>query len=338
MLEQSVFTNEKIIKEIYDQYGLKIDGIEKINRGSANIYKLSTSDGYYILKEFQSKYSKEDIDREISVVKHLAADNINVPQYIKLKNGEYSYVYGEKVIILQKFIEGEELNPNTCNKEQLKEAAVLLAKIVKSLKNFEGLPKENVSKWVDSKKIDDAIEQFKVLIEDVKGKEEEDKISKDLKDKIKMLSDVKSKIDNDIFKISHKNSHGDYNLLQFLYKNEKINAVIDFASARELPIVWEIIRSYSYMDKECNDGKFNVENLVEYTREYMKYEELTEYDLKYMPYVYLVQILRSSYGYKQYINSGNKELLNFGYYRTNIARYLFENAEEISNRLLKIII
>ena len=92
------------------------------------------------------------------------------------------------------------------------------------------------------------------------------------------------------------------------------------------------------MDKECNDGKFNVENLVEYTREYMKYEELTEYDLKYMPYVYLIQILRSSYGYKQYINSGNKELLNFGYYRTNIARYLFENAEEISNRSLKIII
>ena len=55
-----------------------------------------------------------------------------------------------------------------------------------------------------------------------------------------------------------------------------------------------------------------------------------------MSYIYLIQLLSSTYGYKEYINNNvNVDLLKFGYFRTNICKYLFKNAENISNRLLK---
>ena len=57
-----------------------------------------------------------------------------------------------------------------------------------------------------------------------------------------------------------------------------------------------------------------------------------------MSYIYLIQLLSSTYGYKEYINNNeNIELLEFAHFRTNICKYLFNNSENISNRLLKII-
>ena len=50
--------------------------------------------------------------------------------------------------------------------------------------------------------------------------------------------------------------------------------------------------------------------------------------------VYLVQILNSNYGYKQYLyNRDNTKLLNFGIFRTNLCIYLFKNAKVIFKRL-----
>ena len=137
-------------------------------------------------------------------------------------------------------------------------------------------------------------------------------------------------------KLTIKNTHGDFNVLQFIYKNDHINSVIDFVSACRMPIVWELIRSYSYIDKNVKNGIFNLDTFTDYIKEFNKYVKLNKYDLKYMSYIYLIQLLSSTYGYKEYINNNeNIELLEFAYFRTNICKYLFNNAEKISNRLLK---
>ena len=137
-------------------------------------------------------------------------------------------------------------------------------------------------------------------------------------------------------KLTYKNTHGDYNMMQFIYKDEKINAIIDFVSAEKMPIVWEIIRSYSYIDEKAKDGVFNLENLVDYVNEFCNYVKLNKYDLKYMSYIYLIQLLNSTYGYKQYLEDRkNKDLLKFGIFRTKLCRYLYKNADKISNILIK---
>ena len=109
--------------------------------------------------------------------------------------------------------------------------------------------------------------------------------------------------------------------------------VIDLATAMELPIVYEIIRSYAGTDKKYKDGKIDIDNLILYIKEFLKYASLNKYDLKYMTYIYMHKLASSSYGYKQYINNGNLELLRFGKWRTKICKYLFDNYEYIGQRL-----
>lgn len=337
MLEKSVFINKKeIINFVKEKYEINVTNIKIINRGSANIYSLNGDE--YILKEFQSKYTKEEIEKEITIINHLKKDGIKVPSYIKTINDTYYSLYKDKVIIIQKFIEGYTLDRNEGNYEQTIECAKVYGMIVESLENLDILlplndlsfSKENLTK---------GIEKHQKLLELINDKDAEEtlKIKRDLEEKINMIKNIsKENIFIDTKKLTIKNTHGDFNILQFIYKNNHINSVIDFVSACRMPVVWELIRSYSYIDKDVKNGIFNLDTFNDYIKEFNKYVKLNEYDLKYMSYIYLIQLLSSTYGYKEYINNNeNIELLEFVYFRTNICKYLFNNAEKISNRLLK---
>ena len=337
MLEKSVFINKKeIINFVKEKYRINVTNIKIINRGSANIYSLNNDE--YILKEFQSKYTKEEIEKEITIINHLKKDDIKVPSYIKTINDTYYSLYKDKVIIIQKFIEGYTLDRNEGNYEQTIECAKVYGMIVKSLESLDILlplndlsfSKENLTK---------GIEKHQKLLELIDDKDDEEtlKIKKNLEEKMDMLKDIsKRNIFIDTKKLTIKNTHGDFNVLQFIYKNNHINSVIDFVSACKMPVVWELIRSYSYIDKDVKNGIFNLDTLTDYIKEFNKYVKLNDYDLKYMSYIYLIQLLSSTYGYKEYINNNeNIELLEFAHFRTNICKYLFNNAENISNRLLK---
>lgn len=141
---------------------------------------------------------------------------------------------------------------------------------------------------------------------------------------------------SDMSKLTVMNIHGDYSVLQFIYKDGKINAIIDFVSACKMLVVWEIIRFYSYIDSKTKEGKIDIDNLVEYVRSFTWYVKLNKYDYKFMSYLYLVQLVASTFGYKQYIVDNSKTgLLDFAIFRTNLCRFLFENAEKISNTLIE---
>lgn len=335
MIEETVFANETIMEIIMKEYDISITQIKKIDRGSANIYSLNEEQ--YILKEFQSKYSKEEIDKEIQIINHLKKDNIPVPEYILTKNNQYSFIYKDKVITLQKFIKGYTMESNNANYEQMLESATYLGKIVKSLEILDlELPANDVSTWYDLNTLNESIIKHEGLLKKVDG-EYKEKITQDFKDKISMIEQIKTNIDlNEMKNLTIKKTHGDYSVLQFIYEDGKIKSIIDFVSACKMPVVWEVIRSYSYIDKDTKDGRINVIHLVEYVKEFSKYVNLNKYDIKYMPYLYLIQLLSSTFGYKQYINDNSKKsLLEFAFFRTNLCRYLFKNASLISEKLEK---
>ncbi len=336
MIEKTVFKNSKeIILYVKKVYGLNIYSVRKINRGSANIYSLN--DDKYILKEFQSKYSKTEVDKEIKVINHLKNFDIKVPEYIKTINGKYNNLYKNKTIIIQYFIEGYTLKVNEGDYKQTIECADYYGKIVSALKSLPiELPDANLSNWYSTENFALSIKKHEALLPMLNDNDEIDKkIKKDILDKIEMIKLISSNTNfEEMSKLSVMNTHGDYSLLQFIYKDGKINAVIDFVSACKMPIAWELIRSYSYIDKDAKDGEFNLDTFVDYVKTFNQYIPLNQYDLKYMTHLYLIQILNSNFGYKQYIyNHENTDLLNFGYLRTTICRFLFNNALVITKRL-----
>lgn len=123
-----------------------------------------------------------------------------------------------------------------------------------------------MSSWYSNETINKSISKQEKLLEKI-SIDDYPQIYSDLVDKISMLKYVRDNLDfSDMNKLTIMNTHGDYSLLQFIYKNGKINGILDFTSACRMPIVWEIIRSYSYIDSKAKDGKINIDNLVQYVR------------------------------------------------------------------------
>lgn len=336
MIEETVFVDlEELKKVVKNNYDIDITKVKKVERGSANIYSLNNNK--YILKEFQSKYKREEIMKEIKVINHLENSGIKVPHYIKLINGDYYFIHNEKYIILQEYIDGYILEQNGGNYSQTIESAEYLGRIIKALETIDyELDESDLFAWYSDEKFDRSIEGYKELIEKLDLKDETEKrIYDELNEKIDMINSIRNSVNfEEISKLSVKATHGDYSVMQFIYKDGKINAVIDFVSACKMPIVWEILRSYSYIDKDAKNGDFNINTMVDYVKKFNEYVKLNEFDIKYMSYLYLLQLLNSSYGYKQYINNkSNIELLNFAFLRTKICKYLFNNADLISQKL-----
>lgn len=341
MIEESGFSNGEIEKELLKRYGIKTTKIEIINKGTASIYKIFSDKDIYVLKEFQTKYSKTDVLREIEAIEYLRKNtDIPLPEYIKCKNGETYFLHKQKVVIIQKFIEGIVTQKNEGNYDQLMESAYYLGKIINGFEGYKTEEYININNWYSKEEMERAEQKYNAILEKIGNSKIECKIKEDIIFKKNLLKDIEKIIDfSDINKITHKVSHGDYSSLQFIYnKDNRIKAIIDFIKVKKLPIIWEIARSYSYIDKEIRNGQFNINNIVAYTKEVAQVTELNKYDLKYLPYVYLIQLARSTYGYDEYFNNvkNKEELLNFAFYRTNICRNLYKDSSEISKKLLEI--
>lgn len=344
MREQSTFSNNEIKLICKEKYNISINNIEVINKGNASIYKLiSNDDKKFILKEFQSKYKEEDIERECRAVEYLRK-NTDIPlvKNIKTKDEKDCFINNGRVVVLQEFINGYEYEKNECDYKRLMQSAKYLGKIIKGFKHYNIDKSFMVSEWFSNEEFEKANNKFDKILNLVKDNEIENRIKRDILFKKKLLKEIKDKIElKDIELVTHSISHGDYSCLQLMYneKNEVI-AVLDFIKVKKLPIVWEIARSYSYADNKAINGNIDMHNFIDYIKEVTNYIKLNEYDYKYLPYIYLIQLARSPFGYEEYFKEdveNKQELLNFAFYRTNICKNLYENADEISNKLKMLI-
>ena len=326
MREKSVFNDDmEITRFIKENYSIDINKISKIERGTANIYLL---DNKYILKEYQSKYDKESIMKEIDVTKYLFDNGFKVPEFLKTTSNEYYVEYKKRIVVLEKYIDGYILKQNTGTYDQTIESAKYLAILIKTLENYPGkLPKSNIKNWYSKEEFEESIEKFNELLKRINKEDKHyDQIKQDLEEKIKIINELKNKDYSDMNNMTLKNTHGDYSVMQFIYKDDKIAGILDFAACGCMPIAWEVIRSYSYIDKDV----FNIDTFKNYVKEFEKYVSLNKSDKDNMALLYLIQIVNSSYGYKQYINDSNDEdLLQFAFFRTNLCRYLYEHYKTI---------
>ena len=335
-----ILTDNFILK-IFENYGVSIKNYELIYNEFSTIYKLYTNRKNFILKIMNKNFDEKAILKEVNITNFLRTKGIMVSKYIQCLNKKYYFRYNDKIVIMQEYIEGKTKEKNTGDKKQLLDSAKHLGLIVNALEEYSYNDMKRYDINTDDKlnylkKSNDKLERIiKIAKSD---KNYGNLIIYDLRAKQKMLNEFLLKNDfSGAENVSIKKTHGDYTIRQFIYEGDEIKAIIDFVNAAELPITWEIIRSYSYIDKECIDGNFNIDNLIEYTKEYMKYSSLNKYDLKYMPYIYLAQMLNSTFGYAQYLDNGNLDLLEFGMERTNICRYLMMNYKQISEKLQDLI-
>lgn len=338
MEKNKKISEEEIKKILNDNYDIVANQVEEINRGTADIFKIIADKGKYILKYFSEGRTKESVIKETNIINFLNQRNIKVPVYIRTNSGDFYMSYNNRIIVLQEFIEGYTMENNTGDYKKVIESATILGKMTKALENYQGLQEEGIFKKSFSK---ESIENGIIKMKDLQKKLKEDNPYKeefynDLKFKIDVAEELLEKFDFGIIdKMTIKNTHGDYSVQQLIYNDEGETTVIDFETAKKMPIIWEVMRSYSYVDKEAVNGELNIDTLTEYVKEFSKYIKLNKYDLKYAAHLYLIQLISSTFGYKQFNDDYTKEsLLEFARFRTRLCKYLYKNLENISYRLL----
>lgn len=324
-IQKSNLDNIEIRNLLEKEYNIKAKNIKPINKGTANIYNI---DNKYILKEFSEDRKKESILKEIDIINFLSKKDIKVPKYIETISKQFYITKYNRIIIVQEYIDGYTIENNTGDYEKVIESATILGKLLKVFKEYKELDDERIiEKWFSKDYIQNGLKKMQELKKNLNYNNKfSKKIEKDLDDKIEMSKYILENFDFSIInKMTMQNTHGDYSVQQLIYNDEKGTTLIDFETAKKMPIAWEIIRSYSYIDKDAKEGIINEYALEEYFKEVMKYVKLNEYDLKYAKVIYLIQMLGSIYGYKQYNeNVENIEILKFAFFRTKLCVNLYK--------------
>lgn len=337
-LENTVLTTESIKELLSIHYGITADTVEKIDLGTANCYRVSNGGERYFVKEFQSDINSGALVREAEIVNYLANRDIPTAKYIKAVDGELFIIRKNHMICLEEYIDGVTYGYNNFPKSLMLESAGMLGKIHESLSGYK-LPAEMGEEWLNSFSVGNEQKKYAELLEILENHNSDknyERIKNDLIYKQQLL--CKGNEFKGYFKgITYAATHGDYQGCQLICENGHIKAVIDFSSARILPKVWEVMRSYVQTSEYCrNKAKIDIEEFCGYVREYMKYSELKKRDLEAMPYVYLFQLARSKYGYPQYLTTDSEDrerLLQFAFWRTDICREIYRKAAKMQKVL-----
>lgn len=320
---------KRILHIFYNIKSLDIEEIIPLKSGaSSECFHVITNNGEYILKDIEMDFMNHP-DIEPLVNNELSLIGIPVSKFYVTCDGFYVGKYNGHTFHLQSFIEGDILKVNTAPKWFMKESAKILGEIHNGLMDLHSLDK-GISKGffmvVNPKS---ALESYKKSLKIAKERNEVVAIE-DLSYRIKLLDKLKN-VDLDMDKFTYKNTHGDYFISQIICKDNKINGVIDFTSARIHPACYELIRSYSYADPKCINGEIDIKNLKEYVNEYLEVSDLSDYDIKMMPYLYFYQLGVSDY-YKNYFNSNNNNkdaLFHYAHWSTELCRWFENNIESI---------
>lgn len=340
-IEKSVFRNNDEIKTfLLTNYNIEPINIKALTVGSANCYKIECEKNNYFLKEFQKKFCKEELIKEVEICKLIIEHGIPTSSFVKNTRGFYITEYNQSYVHLQYFIDGFMFERNEMPEFFLYESARILGKINKILNNNIVLSEGFKTEWFTKWRKEDSVFKLESIKENILNRN----ISIDTKDKLIKSCDIKiellNKYNEDYLKflsLENVNSHGDYNNLQILcdIKNKRISGVIDFSSATKIPAVWEIIRSYTYSSNECVSGtEFCLNKFLEYVQQYLKNYKLSRFDLSNMAGFYYFSLLRSNYG----LDSENDSLNSFGIWRTNLCKFLSDKYKDIDDYISKNII
>ena len=329
-------TVKAIRQVLLQQYGLEVVTMEKsaVGAGSDTWFVTCKDDKYVMKYPAASEINNPKLEPELC--EYLNHHGIPACQFIKNLQGDYlSYDSLGRVFHVQKFIEGRMYEWNTAPGWLLFESAGLLGKIHTVLKDYQGLPVgigEDFFKYMTPKRALKSYDNSLMI-----AQEQDDKdVVNDLQYRIHLMQNFPV-YRFDLYQFTCRSTHGDYFISQLLCGENQINAVIDWTTACVHPVVWEIVRSYVYAAPSCKDGNIDMEEFVNYVREYCKYAELTEYDLAHMLDLFYYQIAVCDY-YGQYYaaEADNRYIyLQQAKHSTKLLKWLEKNKDALTARIVK---
>ncbi len=327
---------------IYNEYNLKIKYIKELKGGFSNInYKVFTKDGEKFVFRLSRMEKLKHLDLESYIINSLNMENKYViPQKVESKKGRDWVEFNSTPATLFNFISGKTKNiDNIKNKDEFyKDLSIIITKIhslpilLDKHKQFTGnnlfadyLKKINSYSQI----VRESDKEWKVLF-----RENLTFITKQLRKEIINFD----KVNNRLCYV-----HNDLRMPNFLFKNDKFVAMIDFddVAIRDRAYDLALIFVENFMDKEVISTKINdfvaIEEFKDFLNVYEQYTNVNSELLRKITY----EIVSTAFPVLSFVGrdpdfDDNIRMKNIGWY-TNIVK-LFSNRkqkEKIFNTLRK---
>ncbi len=339
-LESSRLSAETIAALLLEQYGLRAVSVEKTQLGSANCFLVSCREGDYFLKEFQSAYSPEDLTREVELCAFLRSRDFPAPRFLRTQGGAACCTHAGRAVSLQERIQGTAYGYEELPSRLLPCLAKTLGRLQRTLRGFP-LPVQMGEEWLSGYDPEREAARYYRLLAQV-SRSPEDPYREELMTDLQYKRELGLRCEayrNAYADVTYTASHGDYQGCQVIWDGDSVRAVIDFSAAATLPAVWEVMRSFVQSARGSRETLLDAEGLCAYVRAYLQEAPLSRTDLRAMPYVYLFQLARSAYGYREYLTTDSEDresLLRFAFWRTALCRELEAKAQSLSEALVRL--
>ena len=314
---------EQLRMRIYKLYDIEIETMEPSENGAGALTYFVKADD----KQFVVKYSIDNEmnnpDVEITVCERLLNKGIPVCRFIPNKQGKMiSMDENGRRFTIQQFYEGITYGYNEAPVNLQAQSASFLAKIHNAMKDIENIPVGIGAEFFTYRKPEYMKGAYVSTLQQAMENNDTE-IAKNIRSNMRII-DAMPDYQFDINRFSCGNTHGDYMISQLIWKNEKINGIIDWTCTCKHPYVWEIVRSYVFMAPEVKQGEIDIESLIHYISVYMESGTLNAYDIEnagnlffYFLAVcnfygqYYDLILKNSYIYLQQANMASQLLVWF---------------------------
>jgi len=214
----------------------------------------------------------------------------------------------------------------------LMKSAQTLGKIQSALKGYKQLPIGFAPEFFRKEKY---INSKNSIMDKIAKAEESNEIAlvTALKERLKHIERV-SCFEFDCDKLTYVNSHGDFYINQIIVRNDEL-VTIDWSCGASCTLAcFEVLMSYTYAAPECKLGAVDVDKFKPYLIEYMKYTPLNNYDLKMMPYFMYHYCVFCSF--TPPYDDLSDDYFKIAHHTDNLANWLYENADDLSEKLTKI--
>ncbi|MDD2717779.1 MAG: homoserine kinase [Candidatus Wallbacteria bacterium] len=221
---------------------------------------LETSAGKFVLRYYENRPQKH-VFFEIQLLNYLRSVNFPVPAILKNRSGELFGTYKEKPFIIIEFVEGEHgENPNDIfdGKE--------VAEVIKAVASLHNLTKNYTPEYFKDREIFDVAYCWKEFVNkhSLLAKSEKGKWFKAELDKLEFPASLPKGL-----------CHADLNYGNFLFKNGKIVAVLDFDMSFYTYLIYDIA-SLIYWWTWPPGMKVKEKQAAQIVSEYSKSRELSK--------------------------------------------------------------
>lgn len=311
---------EQLKMRLYKLYGIEPDSMDISENGAGGItYFVAQGDKKYVVK-YPSDNEMNHPDIEADICRKLICGNIPACRFIADKNGNFiSNDETGRRFTVQHFIDGVTYGYNEAPVELQAKSAVMLSRIHTAMKDMENIPEGINADFFKYRKPETTYTAYQHTLKralDSGDIQTADRIRSNM-NIISEMTDFKFSAD----KFTCGNTHGDYNISQIIWKDNEINAVIDWTCACSHPYIWETVRSYVYMAPEIKYGEINIESLIKYISAYLEHGNLKKYDIENAGNLFFFFLAVCDF-YGQYYDSLTKN------------RYIYLKQADMASKLL----